>query len=49
MHVLKVRTEDYEDQHEGYSFVTKERILAFCAAMNMRVGYTFFKKRKVIY
>ena len=41
--------EDHEDQHGGYDYGVRnkknERIREFCAAMNMTVGNTLFKKR----
>ena len=41
--------EGYEEQHWGCGYGVRskqgERILEFCAAMNMAVGNTLFKKR----
>ena len=38
-----------EDQHRGYGYGVRnneeERILEFCAAMNMKIGNTIFQKR----
>ena len=43
------KPENYEDQHggEGYGVRNKEgeRILEYCAAMNITVGNKLFKKR----
>ena len=42
-------TKDYVDQHWGYGYGVrnkrKERILEFCAAMNLTIGKTLSKKR----
>ena len=41
--------EHNEDQHRGYGYGVRnneeERILEFCAAMNMKIGNTIYKKR----
>ena len=41
--------ENYENQHGGYDYGVRskerERILEFCAVINMTVGNTLFKKR----
>ena len=42
-------TENYEDQHGGNGYEVRnkerERVLEICAAMNITVGNTLFKKR----
>lgn len=44
-------TKDYVDQHWGYGYEVrnkrKERILEFCAAMNLTIGKKLFKKRAI--
>ena len=45
---IKLKTENSEDQHGGYGYWARnkenERIIEFCAAMNMTLGNTLFKK-----
>ena len=48
---LRSVAKDFEDQHGGYGYLVKkkeeQRILEFCAAMNMGVGNGLFLKKRV--